>query len=248
MDKNTKWLNNCTFLCSSNKIIHGCKEIQCNNVFLDKNSNIYTHSTNQSSYDKHNDILGVFTHTDCWKFIKKEYDINLNYSYLPINIFDVTKSKIFNFVNYGIVEKYWRQYFDFIQTIIDNNYELVYSPLKNIQVAKNIKKIFTKLKIRTDEKRQGPIVSATFYKPNTYRVGINGNIWHVKANKWIKIKDTIKINCSIQNKNIFKDAVFIGEYNNIPLFINIKKNNKNIIQYEIFSTKEYILKKYPTLI
>lgn len=239
IEKNTKWLNNCTFLCANNKVIHGCKEVACNISFRDKKGNSYTNTTN---YDL-DGMYGVFTHTDCWKFIKKEYGLSLSYSHLPINIHDVTKNKIFDFVNYGMIEKYWGQDFNFIQMISDNNQELSESPLKNTLVAKNIKKIFTKLKIRTDPKRVGPLVSATFYKPNTYKVGTNGNIWQVTASKWIECKDTDKIKLANPNKNFIKKMVFSGDYNNEPVFVfNIKENKKNI-EYDILSTSEYLLKK-----
>lgn len=239
VEKNTKWLNNCTFLCANNKIIHGCKEVACNISFRDKKGNTYTNTT---FYDL-DGMYGVFTHTDCWKFIKKEYNLNLTYSHLPINIHDVTKSKIFDFVNYGLIEKYWAQDFDFITMIFDNNEELSESPLKNTLVAKNIKKIFTKLKIRTDEKRIGPSVSATFYKPKTYKVGTNGNIWQVKVNKWIECADTVKIKLLNPNKNLIKKIVFTGDYNTEPIFISNITQNKKTSEYDILSTTEYLEKK-----
>ena len=34
--KETKWMNNCTILTATNKIIHGCKEVDCNIHFKDK--------------------------------------------------------------------------------------------------------------------------------------------------------------------------------------------------------------------
>lgn len=246
MNKNTKWLNNCTFLCADNKIIHGCKEINCNITFQDKNNNVYKNLTYYE--DNFAEQYGVFIHTDCWKFIKKEYGINLNYSYLPIDIHDETKSKIFSFVNYGVIEKYWKQYFNFIQMIVDNNEELLISPLKSILVSNGIKKIFSKLKIRTDTNRKSPIVSATFYKPNTFRVGLDKNIWQVKVNKWIKCADTVKIKFSSPKSNVIKKTVLVGDYNLEPIFIINFTQNKKMFEYEILTTKEYLLKKYPNLI
>jgi hypothetical protein len=234
VEKNTKWLNNCTFLCANNKVIHGCKEVACNITFRDKKGNTYTTNYNFDG------MYGVFTHTDCWKFIKKEYKINLTYSHLPINIHDVTKPKIFNFVKYGPIEKYWEQDFNFIKMILDNNQKLSESPLKNISVAKNIKKIVSKLKIKTDSNRVGPPVSATFYKPNTYKVGTNGNIWQVKVNKWIECKDTINVKLSNPNKNLIKKSVFSGDYNNEPIFILDIKQNKKTTEYDILSIKEFL--------
>jgi hypothetical protein len=76
LEKNTKWLNNCTFLCVNNKIIHDCEEVSCSIDFKDKKNNIYI---NRTYYDEEG-LYGVFTHTDCWKFIKKEYNLSLNYA------------------------------------------------------------------------------------------------------------------------------------------------------------------------
>ena len=239
LEKNTKWLNNCTFLCANNKIIHGCEEVSCNISFRDKENNIYI---NKTYYDNEG-LYGVFTHTDCWKFIKKEYNLSLNYSYLPINIHDISRSRIFDFINYGVIEKYWSQDFKFMQTIYNNNEELCYCPLKNKLVAKNIKKVFSKLKINIDPKRIGPAVSATFYKPITYRVGINGNIWNIKGNKWIECKDTVKIKLSNPNKNLIKKIVLVGDDNNIPIFVLSMIKNKENIEYDILSTNEYLKKK-----
>ena len=35
LKKDTKWLNKCTFLCANNKVVHRCREIGCNNQFID---------------------------------------------------------------------------------------------------------------------------------------------------------------------------------------------------------------------
>jgi hypothetical protein len=245
-EKNTKWLNNCIFLCANNKIIYNCKEIECNIIFQDKNKNEYQNTT---FYDS-NYPYGVFIHTDCWKFIKKEFNVSLNYSHLPINIHDITKSKIFNFINYGMIENYWGQYFNFIDLFLNNDEELILSPIKNLIVSKNISKIFKQLNIRLDLKRISPPVSATFYKTNIYKIGINGNIWFVKSNKWIECKDTIHIKYldTINKAFLIKKIVFIGDYNDEPIFIvNKIQHNKNI-EYLIISSKEYLEKKYPKLI
>lgn len=241
LEKNTRWLYKCTFLCADNKIVHGCEEVECNGTFEDKNGNAYTNSTIYGIFD--DNMYGIFVHTDCWKFIKNEYGLNLNYSHLPINIHDITNRKIFDFINYGQIEKYWEQDFDFIRMISDDTQELSESPLKNTTAAKNIKKIFTKLKIRTDAKRVGPVVSATFYKPNTYKMGANGNIWEIKANKWMEHKDTVKIKLSDSNKKLIKKIIFAGDYNDVPVFISDIKQDKIIVECNILTTKEYLLKK-----
>lgn len=216
--KNKKWLSKCTFLCANNKIVHGCKEISCNIQFRDKNNNQYTNSTYYN--DNYYSLYGVFVHTDCWKFINKEYKIKLNYSHLPINVFNSTSPKIFDFINYGVIEKYWKQDFDFIQMIIENNDKLCDSPLKSTIVAKNIKKIFTKLKIRTENTRISPSVSATFYNSGIYKIGNNTNIWTIKSGKWVELKNTIK-----QTVSKIKKVVYIGDVNTKPIFVLDEQKN-----------------------
>jgi len=231
--KNTMWLNKCTFLAANNKIVHGCKSVDCNVGFQDKNNNFYEHGNLFHFYD----MYGVFVHTDCWKFVKNEYNIELNYSKLPI-IENITYLyKIFNFINYGSIEKYWAQDFNFINAVGDSNEKLCNSPLKSNLVAKNIKKIISQLKIKNDPKRKGPPVSATFYNDGIYKVGLNGNIWIIKNNKWIEIKDTIKYKITDDNKKIFKKIVFIGDFNDKPIFVLKENFNKKISEYEILTIK-----------
>ena len=242
MIKNTKWLTKCTFLCANNMVIHGCKETGCNIQFYDKKTKKYYY---HNGYYVENGLYGLFVHTDCWKFIKKEYNIKLNFSYLPILNFKNYNNKLFKFINYGTIEKYWGQDFNFNQIILDNNQEICISPLKSDLVANNIKKIFSKLKIRSDDTRISPVVSATFYTSNTYKVGTNRNIWCKKGNKWVEIKDTIKIIVpNLKAKNI----VLMGDVNKEPIFIiNIITNKKNT-EYEILSSNEYVLVNYPNLV
>ena len=225
----SKWLNKCTFLTTNNKIIHGCKEISCNIDFKDKNGNIYNHET----------FGGVFVHTDCWKFIDNEYKLKLNYSFLPIININQTCNKIFDFVNYGLIENYWNQNFEFITIIADSNEELCISPLKSNIVAKNIKKVFSQLKIKNDPMRKSPHVSATFYNNGIYKVGSNKNIWTVKFGKWMEIKSTITL--KLVNPK-FKINSFYGDFNKEPIFIIKKTINKKNIEYDIVTTQDYSTK------
>jgi hypothetical protein len=227
--RNTFWLNKCTFLGADGTINHNCKEISCNISFQDNKGNSYINETFFSNIEE---TYGIFVHTDCWKFIKKEYKINLSYKYLPINKTPVTENKVFNFINYGKIESYWAQDFDFIKLISDNNEELCKSPLKSEIVGKNIKKVFTKLKIRDDLERKSPLVSATFYKPGIYRVGNNVGIWTIKGGKWIELKNTVTT--TINNIKHIKKISYLYDVNTIPIFIS-KITGKNIT---IVTTKE----------
>lgn len=237
LKKNTKWLNKCSFLTADNRVIHGCKEINCNINFIDKNNNEYTHGTD---FEFHNSMYGVFVHTDCWKCIKNEYGIKLSYSHLPIINKNTESNKIIETLNYGPIEKYWSQDFDFVKIVADSNQELCSSPLKSDLVKKQIKKIFIQLKIKDD--RPSPSTSATLYKNNMYKVGTNNNIWYIKSGKWNELKDTITYKFTSKNEYVFKKFIFIADTNDIPLFIKKYNSTKKNTEYEILTTSEYLEK------
>jgi len=231
MNKRTSWLNKCTFLGADGTINHSCKEFACNISFTDKKKNMFVAQT----YFEDLDIkYGVFVHTDCWNFIKQEHGIKLQYKHLPINKISIVEKKIVSNIDYGKIEKYWEQDFDFIKMISDGNEELSSSPLKNELTAKNLNKIFSKLKIRNDLNRKGPIASASFYKIGTFRLGEsflsglnknNGGIWMISGGKWIEIKQTVKFSIDADNLNLIKNISFAQDVNSEPIFIVKIVNN-----------------------
>ena len=242
LDKNTKWMNNCTMLLLNDKIYHGFNEIACNITFC-KNNLCITHIGNWTKdfdYSFTNDIIcGIFIHTDCWKFIKKIYKIELKFSNLPKIKKTNNWNKIFN-INYGNIEKYWNQDFNFMEIIIDKKNYLCSSPLKNDKNIAQIKKNIAVLKIKNDPKRIGPLVSATFYDNGDIKLGKNNFFWIKKNNKWLQINEKpLKININInlqklnkKQKNFLTKIPFIGQHNTIPIFILssilIKKNIYNL--------------------
>lgn len=231
--KNTEWMNNCTFLSAFNDIIHKCQEASCNIEFVTKDRSFIHYiirDVNQEDYHSH----GVFLHTDCWKFIKNKYGIELKYSDLPI--LDTERKspiKIFDFVNYGLIQNYWGQDFDFLQLIMDGNEELCMSPLEVNN--KNIPKVFSKLKIKMD--RTGPSTSATFYDENTMKIGNNEKFWIIKKNKWTEIKHEIVEFTIIVNKNnrFFKSLNYLGEASMKPVFIKSLKYKNNKVTVTILT-------------
>jgi hypothetical protein len=216
INKNTQWLDKCTFLAADGSINHHCEEGACNISFGDYQGNSFIHQTFFKDFNEH---YGLFVHTDCWKYIQKEHKIKLSYKHLPINKVEITENKVFDFVDYGKIEKYWAQDFDFIKIISDGNEELCNSPLKSKTVGNNIKKVFNKLKIRKDEDRQSPPVSATFYKEGIYRIGNNGNIWFIKNGKWNELKNTITY--EINNLKSIKYISYYEDINTKPFFVKL---------------------------
>lgn len=239
--KNIKWLDNCTLLLKNNKIIHHCKEIMCNigfkslktNKFYESiyyyNNNIYLeqYATKNINYIEN---IGIVVHTDCWKFIQKNYNINLEYKDLPIFL---SKKNINSFlpINYKNITKYWLQNFDYIQMYLDNNIYMIESPLgNNIQNINRIKKNINQIKLKKN--RKGPSVSATFYQQNDIKLGNNKKFWKISNGKWKELNEIVinkKIIISNNNKYIkyINNIPQIGEINKKPIFIkNYKYDNK----------------------
>lgn len=242
--KFTQWMDKCTILTANNDVVHNCTEVSCNITFNDNKGNEYIHNPN-NMYGYTNLLNSIFIHTDCWKFIYKKYKIKLKYSDLAITS---TKNyhKIFDFIDYGEIEKYWSQNFEFLDVLIDKKEYLCSSPLLNNKNISQIKKNFNKLKIKTH--RKGPTPSASFYNEGVYKIGVNNNIWQIKHKKWlesndqiIKISKNINITELVKNKKLLKYIKFIGEYNIKPIFIShiIKKNNKtNYIEFVMIKSFE----------
>ena len=252
--KNTQWMNNCSMLLINNNIIHNVKEVSCNNYFCKKNfcAIHLSKDTLSSEYSFQNlGLSGIFIHSDCWKFIKKNYGINLKFGDLP-KLQNNSYEKIFN-INYGEIEKYMSQDFEFNQIVIDKKEYLCSSPLKNDKNIKQIKKNINALKIKNDPKRIGPSSSATFYNEGTIKIGKNNNFWIKKNNKWIIINENIiKINMTINLQKINKKDLnflmkipFIGMYNNNPIFIISSLLKKNNYELNLITIDSYKNNKFP---
>jgi hypothetical protein len=239
----TKWMNKCTMLLIDDKIVHGVYESSCN-VTFSKHKFTATHMGAQIiKEDCYNGDCGVFIHTDCWKFIKKNYNIELKFSNLPKVRFlkrsemrkltPVEWCKIFN-INYGDIEKYWDQDFDYSELIIDKKKYLCSSPLKEDKNIKQIKKNISALKIKNDPARLGPSVSATFYDDGDIKLGKNKYFWIKKNNKWLQISEKpIKIIAKANEKLI--KIPYIGQSNINPIFIISNEKNK----LELLLTESY---------
>ena len=259
ISKNTKWLNNCTLLLKNNKVIHNCKEISCNIGFKSIKTNKYYESLNvysnntidleqfNLSIKNYIENIGIFLHTDCWKFIKKNYNIKLEYKDLPIHL---DKKNIYSYlpINYNEISKYWQQ--NYQQMYLDNNIYMIQSPLKNNSKNINrIKKIINQIKLK--QHRTGPSVSATFYNKGDIKLGNNNNFWKISNGKWIEINENViikKINIKTNNKYIkyIQKIPQIGEVNNETIFIkNYEFNKKNkSIDINLIGTETTFLKLF----
>ena len=247
--KKTKWMNRCTMLQINDNVIHGVKEMNCNNSFC-KNNKCITH-LDMGKENEITDKYGVFIHTDCWKYIKSNYNIKLKFSYLP------PLSKNFK---YGDIEKYWDQDFKFTNIVIDKKEYLCSSPLKNDKNISQIKKNINQLKIRNDPSRKAPLVSSTFYKDGDIKIGNNKKFHIIKKNKWIEINSNIiKIKFIFTMKELTKKQYnyiakipYIGEHNTNPIFIlslNKLKKEKYEVEFILLDNyKDELIKFLPIIL
>lgn len=245
--KNLKWINNCTILTVDNKVIHNCKEIACNITFSCNKKRYSAWVENEVDYFSKIgvDNRGIFIHTDCWKFVKINYDIELKYKHLPIyaNCIDLKCYHIPLNIDYGEISKYWKQEMDYYNMYLDNNIYMINSPLVlNSKNITRIKKIITQLKLKK-EIRPSPPVSATFYKNSIIKLGDNNKFWIIKNSRWNELKDDV-IKKSFNFDRKFKDKLKInkipqiGEFNNVPLFVNKWNVDKKITQIEFIGTQK----------
>lgn len=220
--KKTKWMNNCSILLNNNTIQHNCIEEDYNINFRCKNNKNYLHNPNYFFEPERTDINGIFIHTDCWKWCYHKFNIKLSYNLLPITK-NMSFYKVFNFIDYGEIEKYWKQDFDFLKLVNDKKEYLCSSPLNNDKNIKQIINNFRKLKIRTND-RKSPSVSATFYENDSYKIGNNNNIWICKNGKWrLTGEKTIKLKINKIPEKILYNIDYIGGYSKIPIFIEKEK-------------------------
>jgi len=233
--KKMDWLKNCSVLLKNDEVKHNCTNTDCAIMFetnkdkckfeaYDINTNCYNFKLDFFSICNQ----GIFLHTDCWEFVKKNYKIELKYSNIPFELF--TKNKI----KYPYIGGYWEQDTNYLQMYNDNNIWMALSPLEaNKKNTSRIKKIISQFKFKTDQ-RKGPQISATLCENNSIRLGNNGKFWIKNKGKWNEIKeDVIEKTISMDKKYPFINKISqIGESNTIPLFIkNILFNKKLTIKF-----------------
>jgi len=242
-EKNTKWLEDCVMLLANDEVEKNCKEISGDITFKNKNGTYtaLTENTIENPYSLMygSQMSGIFLHTDCYKFVEKENNFSLKYSNLPVikGKKEYTEKSIN--ISYGEIEKYWSQYFDFTNVIRDNKMYLCSSPLLNDKNIKQIKKNISLLKLKNEEDRVGPSVSATFYKDGDIKIGNNRKLWIKKNNKWNEINKPI-INLKIKSKREGYDKntlmlSFIAQYNKYGIFVKNIIKIKNQLIYDIIT-------------
>lgn len=295
LDIKSSYIQNWTALTLDNKIVHNCYNDDCGDSFKsDEDKTIYNMygslysnkiempnkfnklNNTLSTYDSDKN-LAAFLHTDCWKFLKKKYKIELKFSDLPVLMKDDIPKKFkkynhtylpvyFDIIDYGIITKYWGQDFDVVQLLDDKN-DWIYGSLLNNNNSKNIsrvKKIISQFNFKNDPKRIGPNISATFYNDDIIRIGNNGNFWITKNNKWTEIKKPVVkkvFHIAVQIKdydkkilNFINNIKQIGEYSKEPIFMNafsqvsLPKTEEILYSFMLYSFDDYLEKlKYKSI-
>jgi hypothetical protein len=240
LDKITKWLDNVTILLINGKVVHNCHDAGWGPNF-DCGDSSYMgfiwYDMNYFGY--HIENKGLLTHTDCWNYVCKKYNKNININDIPITINPLKKMNSYTDLrlDYGKIEKYHDQSIDFKTMYNDKNLYMCFSPLINKKNATRINKIISQLKIKKPV-RISPSVSATFYKEGDVKIGNTNNFWIIKKGKWLLIKENIIqytfkfvehkkfINKNKQKINKVNKIPQIGMSNKIPLFVKDHTNNK----------------------
>jgi len=240
LHKKLNWKKNCTLLLLNNEVVHDCVERDCNVGF----ENVKTKSRYTANYNLDFDYFsnwitnyGIYLHTDCWKYIKNTYGIELKYSDLPTFNTKLTYEPLN--INYGEITKYWGQDLNYRQMFLDKKIYMAFSPLEsdNNKNLTRIKKIVSQLKLKK-EVRKGPSVSATFYPDKTIKLGNNKLFWEKKNGKWSEltekpIKKLYEFTSAPKNKNKINAIPQLGQHNTILLFVNdyYIENKKYYIEF-----------------
>lgn len=229
----SSWMNKCTILTTYNKIVHGCEETTCNGSFVDKYKNGYDTHYFEDKYDYLNEFeKSIYLHTDCWKFIKQQYGIELQFKDVPFKFFNFKNRKNIDkpiLIDYGKIESYWGQDMNFKQMIEDGNDYQIYSPLvNNSKNINRIKKICSQMKFKIG--RAGPSVSATFYDNKSIKYGNNNKFWIKTKGKWQQLDIDVHEVCASIKRN---DTTMINKINKIPCIGEWNTSSLFIKQYGI---------------
>jgi hypothetical protein len=220
-----KWLNKCSMLLADNTVVHNT--INMDYLLFGKSTNdnnnrydhMYDHNSLYNSLHQTRPSInyGIMVHTDCWKYVKQDHDIELKYGDLVAN------GKIIS-IDFGVISKYQSQFFEYERVYSDGNEYMCTSPLKcDEKNIARIKKIIRSLKLKSSD-RKSPSISATFFKPGTCKIGNDGNFWHIAGGRWVKMpgviqKDTISFTLRQEIAKKMLCIPQIGEDNTKPKFI-----------------------------
>ena len=232
----SRWMDKCSFLTLDNKVVHNVKEEACNVSFTDKKGNYYEHLS--MAYDGYGNP-GVFIHTDCLQYVNNKLKMNLKAKHLVLTEF--LNSKCLP-IDYGIIEDYWNQDFDFLRIIDDNNTHLCISPLLKGKNIKQINSNISQAKIKKDD-RPSPSVSATFYSNGDHKIGNNNKIWYIKNGKWNEIKEqtiTEEIELSKKHTKFLYTLPNLGLTSKYPMFL-LSRNNK---KFTVLTTQSFMDEKF----
>lgn len=240
---NKSYLNKCSILTVYNDVVHDCEYVEQNIFYKNKISYLAlsnNYKCKNTDSPEINMIRCLFIHTMCYKFVETQYKISLTYSMIPFFILPKLPSKLINnplLINYGKIVELWN---DDIEEIDD----------KILDFSKNksrIKKIISQLKLKKDKGRKSPNISATFFKENMIKIGIDNNMWIIKNNKWIKYSDeleTVKYEGKLtpKIKKYIDSLYFLHQYSEIPVFITnllIKEPKLDSFKIELLIDKNY---------
>lgn len=236
-----KKLQRCIILTFDNKILRNSYQ---DGGYLINGTDFYDYwGMNINNYQMKR---GAMIHTDCWKYIKNKYNIELCHGDLPyINTIDLSP-KMHDLmtthadglaVNFGEIQKYQLQYFDLIGCIRDGNHWMIDIPqnTKNPRNITRINKIVKQYKLNRSNSRPSPNISATFFVDGVIKIGNDMKFHIIRKGRWYPTNEKVitkhyevshdrkqyRANSDIIRRNKFLNKLKqIGSYSYQPIFIS----------------------------
>lgn len=144
MDNVSTHLNKCSVILKNGDVIHGCYNNNGND--FSKGDDSYECIFDGFKQFGDDDKVGVFVHTDCYNFVKKDYGVELKFSHFPIIDNNMPN------VNYGKIADYWQQDMDYFQMLKDNNMYMTANPMTDTDKTKKHKTEMARLLLKKNDK------------------------------------------------------------------------------------------------
>jgi hypothetical protein len=233
-------MDNCTFLTASGAVISGCRTFTCDNTFQSPTGEKYEGWTVYKPLSVH---YGFVLHDDCYHYVLQTKKALRFDSFVPNRDRKQYDKQVC--VDYGLIEKYWDQYFNFDQVHKDGEDYILESPLKNnadaVKNQSRIRKILQQFKLKVS--RKGPEISASLCSNGEIRLGNDGLFWIKREGKWNQLPDEpvqVQVSWSPEYTKKMLKYRQVCESNTHPLFYQVDPKGRWITW---IGEKEMISKK-----
>lgn len=148
---------------------------------------------------------GVGVHQACRTLVQRATGVSL--TFFHFNVDAIEANNTYGGVNYGTVQRYMAQYFEFDAAWHHHRF-LLESPLANAANGKRVLAVFRKCKIRAGV-RPSPSASATLFRDDARRTGNDGGLWVVKDRRWTPLtaeRERMEISCGAKDERDLVEA------------------------------------------